>query len=179
VARDITARNRAAAERLVMQQQVQEAERLETLGRLAGGIAHDFNNLLAVITSYAGFIADDSADSPGVRADAEHIQAAAQRAAALTRQLVISTKREVTQPEVLDLNVIIDDIRGLLSTSIGAHVDLRIDQGARLPAIKADRSEVGQVLLNLAANARDAITHSGIMTIGTRARFISGVRAIR
>jgi two-component system, cell cycle sensor histidine kinase and response regulator CckA len=174
VARDITARNRAAAERLVMRQQVQEAERLETLGRLAGGIAHDFNNLLAVITNYAGFIADDSADTPGVRADAEHIQAAAQRAAALTRQLLISTKREVTQPEVLDLNVIIDEIRELLSTSIGAHVDLRIDPGARLPAIKADRSEVRQVLLNLAANARDAITHSGTMTIGTRLAELDG-----
>jgi two-component system cell cycle sensor histidine kinase/response regulator CckA len=174
VARDITAHNRAAAERLIMQQQVQEAERLETLGRLAGGIAHDFNNLLAVITNYAGFIADDSADSPGVRADAEHIQAAAQRAAALTRQLLISTQRKVTQPEVLDLNVIIDEIRELLSTSIGAHVDLRIDPGARLPAIKADRSEVRQVLLNLAANARDAITHSGTMTIGTSLAELDG-----
>jgi two-component system, cell cycle sensor histidine kinase and response regulator CckA len=109
-----------------------------------------------------------------LRADAEHIQAAAHRAAALTRQLLISTQREVTQPEVLDLNVIIDEIRGLLSTSIGAHVDLRIDPGACLPAIKADRSEVGQVLLNLAANARDAITHSGTMTIGTSLTELDG-----
>ena len=174
VARDITARNRAAAERMVMQQQVQEAERLETLGRLAGGIAHDFNNLLAVITSYAGFIADDSADSPEVRADAEHIQAAAQRAAALTRQLLISTQREVTQPEVLDLNGIIDEIRGLLSTSIGAHVDLRIDPGVHLPAIKADRGEVKQVLLSLAVNARDAITDNGTVTIGTSLAELDG-----
>ena len=167
VARDITARKQAEAERLVLQQQVQEAERLETLGRLAGGIAHDFNNLLAAITNYAGFIADESADRPGVLADAGHIQAATRRAGALTRQLLIFTEREVTQPEVLDLNVVIDEIRDLLSTSIGPHVDLRIDPAAHLPAIRADRGEVGQVLLNLAVNARDAIPDSGILTIGT------------
>jgi len=173
VARDITARNRAEAERRVMQHQVQEAERLEALGRLAGGIAHDFNNLLAAITNYAGFIADESAD-PGVRTDARHIQAVTQRAAALTRQLLIFTEREVTQPEVLDLNLVIDGIRDLLSTSIGAHVDLRIDPGTHLPAIKADRGEVGQVLLNLAVNARDAITDSGTMTIGTSLAELDG-----
>ena len=77
VARDITERNRAEAERLALQRQLQDAERLETLGRLAGGIAHDFNNVLAAITNYAGFIADESHDRPGVRADAEQIQAAA------------------------------------------------------------------------------------------------------
>jgi PAS domain S-box-containing protein len=167
VARDITARKRAEAERLVMQQQVQEAERLETLGRLAGGIAHDFNNLLAAITNYAGFIADESADRPGVLADAGHIQAATQRAAALTRQLLIFTEREVTQPEVLDLNGVLVEIYDLLSTSVGEHVDLRIDPAARLPAIKADRGQLGQVLLNLAVNARDAMSGHGTLTIGT------------
>jgi len=102
-----------------------------------------------------------------VLADAEQIQAATERAAALTRQLLIFTEREVTQPEVLDLNVVIDEIRDLLSTSIGAHVDLRIDPAAHLPAIKADRGEVGQVLLNLAVNAGDAIPQSGTVRIGT------------
>jgi two-component system cell cycle sensor histidine kinase/response regulator CckA len=167
VARDITERKRAEAERLALQRQLQEAEPLETLGRLAGGIAHDFNNVLAAITNYAGFIADESHDRPGVRADAEQIQAATQRAAALTRQLLIFTQRDVTQPEALDLNVIIAEIRDLLSASAGAHVDLRIDQAARLPAIRADRGQVGQILLNLAVNARDAIPQSGTMTIGT------------
>jgi two-component system cell cycle sensor histidine kinase/response regulator CckA len=167
VARDITERKRAEAERLTLQQQLQDAERLETLGRLAGGVAHDFNNVLAAITNYAGFIADESHDRPGVRADAEQIQAAAQRAAALTRQLLIFTQRDVTQPEALDLNAIIAEIRDLLSASVGAHVDLRIDPAADLPAIRADRGQVGQVLLNLAVNARDAIPQSGTMTIGT------------
>ena len=161
VARDITERNRAEAERLALQRQLHEAERLETLGRLAGGIAHDFNNALAAITNYAGFIADESHARPGVRADAEQIQAAAHRAAALTRQLLIFTQRDVTQPEVLDLNVLIAEIRDLLSASAGAHVELRIDPAAHLPAIRADRGQVGQILLNLAVNARDAIPQSG------------------
>ena len=167
VARDMTERNRAEAERLALQRQLQDAERLEALGRLAGGIAHDFNNVLAAITNYAGFIADESHDRPGVRADAEQIQAAAQRAAALTRQLLIFTQHDVTQPEALDLNAIIAEIRDLLTTAVGAHVNLRIDPARRLPAIRADRGQVGQILLNLAINARDAISQNGTLAIGT------------
>jgi PAS domain S-box-containing protein len=167
VARDITARNRAEGERAALQRQLQEAERLETLGRLAGGIAHDFNNVLGAITNFAGFIAEESRDRPGVRADAEQIQAAAQRAAALTRQLLIFTQRDVTQPEALDLNLVIAEIGELLSTAVGGHVDLRIDPAAGLPAIRADRGQIGQVLLNLAVNARDAIAQNGTLTIGT------------
>ena len=167
VARDITGRNRAEAERLALQRQLQEAERLETLGRLAGGIAHDFNNVLGAITNFAGFIAEESRDRPGVRADAEQIQAAAHRAAALTRQLLIFTQRDVTQPEALDLNLVIAEIGELLSTAVGGHVDLRIEAAADLPAIRADRGQLGQVLLNLAVNARDAIAQNGTLTIGT------------
>jgi two-component system cell cycle sensor histidine kinase/response regulator CckA len=166
VARDMTERNRAEADRRVLEQQLQEAERLETLGRLAGGVAHDFNNLLSVIMSYAGFVADETTE-PAVRADAEQIQAAAQRAEALTRQLLIFGQREVTQPEALDLNVIIADIRSLLSTSLGERVDLRVDPEAQLAVIMADRGQVGQVLLNLAVNARDAMPEGGTLTIGT------------
>jgi two-component system cell cycle sensor histidine kinase/response regulator CckA len=167
VARDVTERNRAEAERLALQRQLQEAERMETLGRLAGGIAHDFNNILGAITNYAGFIAEESRDRPGVRADAEQIQAAAQRAAALTRQLLIFTQRDVTQPEALALNLVIAEIGELLSTAVGRHVDLRIEAAADLPAIRADRGQIGQVLLNLAVNARDAIVRNGTLTIGT------------
>jgi two-component system cell cycle sensor histidine kinase/response regulator CckA len=167
VARDMTERNRAAAERRTLERQLQEAERLETLGRLAGGVAHDFNNLLAVIISYAGFVAEEAAE-PAVRADAEQIQAAAHRAEALTRQLLIFGKREMTQPETLDLNVAIADIRSLLSTSLGAEVDLQIDPAAAPADIVADRGQVGQVLLNLAVNARDAMPHGGTLRIGTR-----------
>jgi two-component system, cell cycle sensor histidine kinase and response regulator CckA len=166
VARDMTELNRAEADRRLLEQQLQEAERLETLGRLAGGVAHDFNNLLAVIMSYAGFVADETAE-PSVRADAEQIQVAAQRAEALTRQLLIFSRREVTQPETLDLNAVISDLRRLLSTSIGEHVDLLIAPVTRPAAISADRGQLGQVLLNLAVNARDAMPEGGTLTIGT------------
>ena len=167
VSRDLTERNRAEAARRALERQLQSAERLETLGRLAGGIAHDFNNLLAAILSYAGFVADETADRPAVRADAEQIQAAAQRAAALTRQLLVFSQREITQPEALDLNVAIDGISNLLSISIGAHVDLQVVPATRLPAIMADRGQIGQILLNLAINARDAMPHGGTLTIAT------------
>ena len=113
-------------------------------------------------------------DRPGVRADAEQIQVAAQRAAALTRQLVIFTQQDVTQPEALELNVVIAEIRDHLSASVGAHVDLRFDPAAHLPAIRADRGQVEQVLLNLTVNARDAIPESGTMTIGTSLAELGG-----
>jgi two-component system, cell cycle sensor histidine kinase and response regulator CckA len=166
VARDMTERNAAEAERRALEQQLQESERLETLGRLAGGVAHEFNNLLAVIMNYAGFVADETSQT-GVRADAGQILAAAQRAEALTRQLLIFSRREVTQPEALDLNLIVADIRSLLSTSLGARAELRVDPESHLPAIVADRGQVGQVLLNLTANARDAMPQGGTLTIGT------------
>jgi two-component system, cell cycle sensor histidine kinase and response regulator CckA len=166
VARDMTELNRMEAERRALEKQLQEALRLETLARLAGGVAHDFNNLLAVIVSYAGFVAEEVTE-PGVRADVEQIQAAAHRGEALTRQLLIFGQREMTQPEALDLNVAVAEIRNLLSTSLGPEVDLRIDVAAAPAVIVADRGQVGQVLLNLAVNARDAMPEGGTLTIGT------------
>jgi PAS domain S-box-containing protein len=167
VARDLTESHRATADRRALERQLGEAEQLETLGRLAGGVAHDFNNLLAVIMTNAAFVAEESPDRPGVQADAEQIQGAARRAEALTRQLLIFSRREMTQPEALDLNGVIADIRILLSTSLG-FVDLRVDLAPGLEAIIADRGQVGQVLLNLAINARDAMPEGGTLTIGTR-----------
>ena len=167
VARDMTERNRAEAERHAMARDLHQSERLEILGQLAGGIAHDFNNLLAAIMSYAGFVAEESADRPAVRADAEQIQAAALRAARLTRQLLIFSRREMSQPEALDLNAVITGIRELLSASVGSHIDLRIDLTEDLAVVVADRGQVEQVLLNLVINARDAMTEGGTLTIRT------------
>ena len=167
VARDMTERNLAEAERQAMARELHQSERLEILGQLAGGIAHDFNNMLAAILSYAGFVAEETADRPTVQADAEQIQAAALRAARLTRQLLIFSSREVSQPEALDLNAIITGIHELLSASIGSHIDLRVDLTADLGAIMADRSQVEQILLNLVINARDAMQEGGTLTIRT------------
>ena len=174
VARDMTERNLAEADRHAIALERRQSERLRTLGRLASGIAHDFNNLLAAILSYAGFVAEELADRPSVRADAEQIQAAAQRAAKLTRQLLIFSRRESAETEVLDLNVIIADMRGLLSTSIlsasaTGNTELRIGPVAHLAAIVGDRGQMEQVLLNLAVNARDAMPQGGTLTVGTSA----------
>ena len=167
ITRDVTGRNRAEAERRALEERLRQSERLESLGQLAGGIAHDFNNLLAAIMSFAAFVAEETADRPGVAADAAQIQATAQRAAQLTRQLLIFSRREKPQLQVLDLNAIVADITSLLSRTIGGNVQLRTEPAGDLPAIEADRGQVEQVLLNLAINARDAMPGGGTLTITT------------
>ena len=115
----------------------------------------------------AGFVVDETAGMPAVRADAEQIQAAANRAAGLTKQLLVFSRREATRTQVLDLSAIVSDLRNLLSHGIGAHVELLVEAAPGLPAIDADRSQVEQVLLNLAINARDAMPGGGALTIRT------------
>jgi PAS domain S-box-containing protein len=167
VARDVTERNRAESDRRSLENRLHQAERLESLGQLAGGIAHDFNNLLTVIMNYAAFVADETEDLPEVRADVEHIVVSAERAARLTKQLLTFSRRETVQLETLDLNSIVEEINNLLSRTIGAHIELDCQLAEDLPAIRADRGQVDQVLLNLAVNARDAMTEGGVLTIET------------
>ncbi len=169
VARNITERIRLEAARQAMEKQLHQSERLESLGQLAGGIAHDFNNLLAIIMNYAGFVADGTADDPVVQADIKQIQDAADRAARITQQLLIVGRRDTPQAEVLDPGAIVAGVQELLSTAIGAGIELRVRTAPGLPAIQADRGQVEQVLLNLAVNARDAMPEGGALTIETRA----------
>jgi two-component system cell cycle sensor histidine kinase/response regulator CckA len=117
--------------------------------------------------NYAWFAAEQAAGQPEVLGDIQQIQAAAERAARLTSQLLIFARREPAQPQPLDLNAVMDDIQNLLSRSIGAHIGLSVDPAAGLPAIEADRGQMEQVLLNLAINARDAMPGGGILTIRT------------
>jgi PAS domain S-box-containing protein len=167
VARNITERVRLEADRRALEHQLGQIERLESLGKLAGGVAHDFNNLLAVILNYAAFVAQETTDKPTVRADIEQIQAAAERAARITRQLLIIGRRQMTKPEALGLNAVVTDSRDLLASAVGAAIEIRVDLAADLPSIVADRGQVEQVLLNLAVNARDAMPHGGTLTIET------------
>ena len=132
VARDVTERNRIDAERQELVRKLHQSERLDTLGWPAAGIAHDFNNLLSAIMNYADFVAEETAGLPEVRHDAEQIQAAARRAAELTRQLLIFARQEETQPEMLDLSAIITGLRDLVGTSIGAGIELRVAPAADL-----------------------------------------------
>jgi len=160
-----------ARERSVgLQQQLNQAQRLESLGQLAGGIAHDFNNLLAVITNYAAFLAEGLRDQPEtVKGDLAEIRKAAERAADLTRQLLVFSRREVVKPEVLDLNRTIRETESLLRRTIGEDIDLCVELEADLPEVLLGSGQIEQLLMNLSVNARDAMPTGGALTIRTEA----------
>jgi PAS domain S-box-containing protein len=173
VGRDTTAGNRAAAARQEMEDRLRRAERMETVGQLAGGIAHDFNNLLGAIVGYAALLAEATAD-PAARADIGHIQAAAQRAARLTRDLLIFSRQEPVQLVPVGLNGVITGARDLLRVSVGSQVAVRFELAADLPPVLGDSGQLEQVLLNLAVNARDAMPEGGTLTIRTGAMDLAG-----
>jgi signal transduction histidine kinase len=160
-----TERLQAQAERERLENRLHQSQRLESLGMLAGGVAHDFNNLLNVILNCACFVADAVADNEPVRTDVEEIIKAAERAAQLTRQLLIFGRREQVQLTALDLNVVVADVQSLLVRSIGENVQLVVHPLTGLPPVHADRSQFEAVLVNLAVNARDAMPGGGILTI--------------
>jgi two-component system cell cycle sensor histidine kinase/response regulator CckA len=168
VAVDITDRVRAEREREAIERRLRRSERLESLGQLAGGVAHDFNNLLAVILNYAQFIAGDVRDE-GVRRDVEEIRKAAERAARLTKQLLIFGRQDSADAEILDLDAVVADTHSLLTRTLGEHIELVVRTGADTPPIRADRGRIEQVLVNLAVNARDAMPDGGTLTIETGA----------
>jgi len=164
------------AERERLQNQLHQARRLESLGELAGGIAHDFNNLLAVIVNYAAFIANDLDAALGVdgderwrgpREDVEQIRLAGERAAHLTHQLLAFARREVVQPEVVDVNDVVGDIEQLLRRTLGEHVELHSSLADDLYPVLIDPGQLEQILVNLAVNARDAMPAGGTLRIDT------------
>ena len=168
VARDITGRNQAEAQRRALEQELRRSDRLETLGQLAGGIAHDFNNLLAAITNYAGFIAEATAARPRVQADAVQIQAVASRGARLAHQLLIFGRQEPAEPALVNLNTLLTDTQELLRTSLGAPIEVRVRPADQPALVLADRSRFQQMLLNLAVNSRDAMPDGGSFRITVR-----------
>jgi PAS domain S-box-containing protein len=163
----------ALSEKGDLQLQVARSQRLDVLGQLAGGVAHDFNNLLALILNYAGFAiegltSDPAPDVAAAVRDIEQIQAATERAAELTHQLLAFASREVVQPRVLDLNGIVNDVEQLLRRTFGERVVLRTELAPDLLPMLADGGKIEQVLVNLAVNARDAMSsRGGFLTIET------------
>ncbi|MGN6391513.1 MAG: ATP-binding protein [Gemmatimonadales bacterium] len=145
--------------------QLLHAQQVDTIGRLAGGVAHDFNNILTAIAGYCGLLHAALAPSDPRRADVDGIQEAVDRAAALTQQLLAFGRKQVVQPEVLDLREVMDDTGRMLRRLIGEHIDLSISTGPLLSPVLADRAQLAQVLVNLAVNARDAMPHGGRLTI--------------
>jgi PAS domain S-box-containing protein len=167
--RDVTDRAETERER-ALQEELHRTRRLESIGQLAGGIAHDFNNILGVIINYAHFVQEDLekaglAEDSQPRQDTKEIGRAAERAAALTRQLLIFSRREVVKPEVLDLGKLIRELEMLLERALGERVELRIELPRDLAPIEADPGQIEQVLVNLAVNARDAMPDGGTLLI--------------
>ena len=162
--RDISERAESEREK-TLQDQLDRARRLESVGQLAGGIAHDFNNILGVIMNYAEFVAGEQEKDSQAHQDVEEIHRAAERAAALTRQLLIFSRREVVKPELLDLGELFADLENLLRRALGERVELSADFAEDLHTVEADPSQIEQVLVNLAVNARDAMPEGGRLLI--------------
>jgi two-component system, cell cycle sensor histidine kinase and response regulator CckA len=154
-------------DRKQLEEQLRHAQKMEAVGRLAGGIAHDFNNLLMVIQGYADLLAERLPSDDPLRRNAEQIQMASQRATSLTRQLLAFSRKQMLAPTVLNIQTVVADMEKILKRLIGEDISLEASSAADLGLIKADRSQVEQVILNLAVNARDAMPDGGRLTIET------------
>ena len=167
VSTDITDRKRAEQALHEREEELRQAQKMEAVGRLAGGIAHDFNNLLTAITGYSELLMENlSADDPK-RQDAKEINKAGHQGASLVRQLLAFSRKQVLAPTVLDLNATVTGMQRMLRSVAGAGVELVTVLEAERPYVKADRVQIEQVLMNLVANARDAMPQGGRLVIET------------
>jgi len=165
---DVTERKRVEAALADREAELQQAQKMEAVGRLAGGIAHDFNNLLAAISSYAELMAEElPAEAEAARADAREIRRAAERGATLTRQLLAFGRRQQMQTRPVDFHLVVADMGRLLGRVLGASVELRLRLADGAARVVADPGQLEQVLVNLAVNARDAMPDGGVLTIAT------------
>ena len=150
-----------------LEEQFRQAQKLETVGLLAGGVAHDFNNLLTVISGYAEMLLNDIPSAGPVRPALEQISGAADRAAALTRQLLAFSRRQPSELKVIAINEVVKNLESMLGRLIGAHIDKTLRLAVDAGSIRADPGQIEQVILNLAVNARDAMPHGGKLLIET------------
>jgi len=154
-------------ERLRLEEQLRQSQKMDAIGRLAGGIAHDFNNLLSVIIGYSAMVLADMTPGEPMRADLEEIRKAGNRAASLTRQLLTFSRQQVVQPQVLNLNDILSGVDQMLQRILGADIDLIALPAESLGNVLADPGSVEQVVMNLVVNARDAMPRGGQLTMET------------
>lgn len=169
---DITRRKQAELERVSLERQLQQSQKMEAVGRLAGGIAHDFNNMLYVILGYCELILRKNRDL-SCREEIAEIRKAAQRSADLTRQLLAFSRRQTITPKTLHLNAHLRNMEHLLRKLTGEDIDIRIDLQTDIWPIHADPSQIDQLVVNLVANARDSMTQGGNLVVMTRNRSLS------
>jgi PAS domain S-box-containing protein len=156
-------------DRKQLEAQFRHAQKMEAVGRLAGGIAHDFNNILTAIKSYSQFL-EESLEASDLRvADVREVAKAANRAAALTRQLLAFSRKQVLQPRILDLNAVVVDMERMLTRLIGEDIELVTRLDSALGSVLADPGQLEQVIMNLAVNSRDAMPDGGVLMIETAA----------
>jgi PAS domain S-box-containing protein len=153
----------------LLEEQFRQAQKMEGIGRLAGGIAHDFNNMLSVILSSTSMILTEGEVPPSVRRGLEEIQLAGERAAALTRQLLVFSRRDAMQPRDVDLNAVVGNMGKLLERLLGEDIELRLRLWRTPLMLRADANMLEQVIMNLAVNARDAMPRGGKLELETRA----------
>ena len=167
IVRDISAKKRAEEEGRKLQAQLVQAQKMESIGRLAGGVAHDFNNLLTVINGYSNLVLTKLSAADPLRAQVKLVHEAGERAAELTRQLLAFSRKQLLQPRVLDLNEVVAGMQTMLQRLLGEDVKLRLSLSPQDLAVAADLHQFEQVIMNLAVNARDAMPAGGQLLIET------------
>ncbi|MDQ6893664.1 MAG: PAS domain S-box protein [Acidobacteriota bacterium] len=165
IVQDITERRR-------LEEQFLQAQKMEAIGRLAGGVAHDFNNLLTAILGYTDLLLQQVGPADAMRDDLEQIQIAGDRAAALTRQLLAFSRRQMLEPKVIDVNVTIRHLEKMLRRVLGEDVLLVTSLDADLELVRADPGQLEQVIVNLVVNSRDSMPSGGTITISTRSAML-------
>ncbi|MBX3728849.1 MAG: response regulator [Candidatus Sumerlaeia bacterium] len=158
---------RDTTDKRLLEDRIRQSQKMEAIGRLAGGVAHDFNNLLTVIMGSVDLLSEELPPEDSRRQYVEEISRSSEHAAALTRQLLAFSRRSVTNPEALDLGVVVGDVERMLRRIIGEHIELVTQYEPGLGTVLADPMQIGQVVMNLAINARDAMPAGGTLTIRT------------
>ncbi|MCA1794755.1 MAG: hypothetical protein LC660_12980 [Desulfobacteraceae bacterium] len=164
---DITERKQAEAEREKLQAQLAQAQKMESVGRLAGGVAHDFNNMLGIILGHTELALLKTEEDNDLVSDLNEIQKAAKRSADITKQLLAFARKEIISPKQIDLNDTVESMLNMLRRLIGEDIDLVWRPAAHLWPVKMDPTQIDQILANLCVNARDAISGVGKLTIET------------
>ncbi|MDX9976271.1 MAG: PAS domain S-box protein, partial [FCB group bacterium] len=164
-------------ERMRLEDQLRQAQKMEAIGQLAGGVAHDFNNLLQVILVNSDFAQGALAPNTEVWEEIDEVRKAAERAADLTRQLLAFSRRQVIRPQNLDMNELVQGMLKMLGRLIGENIEVRFFPAERLDAVRVDKSQIEQILMNLCLNARDSMPQGGKLTLSTEGAVIDGAFA--